>query len=153
MSARAQTPQGDGPDPMAPVATSDNHAHARHHLLPPGISTPLTAALFLVIAVTGVMLFWEWSPSSVRIAHGWLGMFFLAAALWHLIRHWSGFSHSLLRGVTQVTIALALIGAGVLIALTAHEPGSGIGRHRTWSEAPPASSAPLPLPQHDQSVS
>jgi energy-converting hydrogenase Eha subunit G len=114
---------------------------------------PLTAALFLVMAGTGVMLFLQWSPSTVRIAHEWLGLAFLAAALWHLIHHWRGFQNALMRRPTQVTIALVLLGAGLLIALTAHEPGSGEGRHRHWSEGPPAFSAPISLPEDEQSVS
>jgi hypothetical protein len=118
----------------------------------------LVTGLFLALAGTGVLLFWDWSPSTVRIAHGWLGLAFLGAGVWHLTENWRPFRHALTRVLVWGTLALSLVAAGALILATAHEPGQGggdgLGRHRHWSETVvPGPISPQPtVPFEDRNV-
>jgi hypothetical protein len=140
--------------PRGPMASARAHVHGRYR----GIAVALVTGLFLALAGTGVLLFWDWSPSTVRIAHGWLGLAFLGAGVWHLTENWRPFRHALTRVLVWGTLALSLVAAGVLILATAHEPGQGggdgLGRHRHWSETVvPGPISPQPtVPLEDRNV-
>ncbi|MBT9386508.1 DUF4405 domain-containing protein [Pseudooceanicola sp. CBS1P-1] len=51
-------------------------------------ATPVTAATFLVTAVTGVVLYFHAGGSLSRWAHIWIGFGICAAALFHIALNW-----------------------------------------------------------------
>ncbi len=72
------------------------------------IVTPLAAVLFLVMAVSGVALFFHITPGLFRTAHEWLGLLFAALAVWHASRYWRGLLGYLKRPAALIAITLAV---------------------------------------------
>lgn len=54
-------------------------------------ATAAAAALFAVVAVTGVMMFFHVDQGFVGEMHEWLALVFVAAAAVHVWRNWGGF--------------------------------------------------------------
>jgi hypothetical protein len=54
-------------------------------------STPITVALFVVVVVTGVPIFFHVGDRFLKGAHEWLSLAFVVAAFLHVARHWRGF--------------------------------------------------------------
>ncbi|WP_413204873.1 DUF4405 domain-containing protein [Rhodospirillum sp. A1_3_36] len=94
-------------------------------LLKRDVVTPVTAIVFLAIGVTGIMLFFHTGEAWVKEGHEWLGLVFVAAAVWHLFRHWRGFSGYFRRSLPQVALVLSLIVSAGVITLTARDGGDG----------------------------
>jgi hypothetical protein len=58
--------------------------------------TPLTGGAFFLMAVTGLLLFFELgSVGLVKVAHEWLSLVFVGGALFHLIFHFKAFKNHL----------------------------------------------------------
>lgn len=59
------------------------------------ISRPILSALlsliFVVLAITGIMMFFKIRLLSSETLHIWLGMAFVVAGVLHLIKNWKGF--------------------------------------------------------------
>ncbi|MFC3639934.1 DUF4405 domain-containing protein [Camelimonas fluminis] len=51
-------------------------------------ATPLTTGLFLVSAISGVALFFRWTPRTFHAMHEWLSMLLLAPFILHMVRNW-----------------------------------------------------------------
>ena len=47
-------------------------------------ATPLTLGAFLLMSVTGVLMFLEWEPGQMTVAHEWFSWLFLAGAGAHI---------------------------------------------------------------------
>ncbi|MTJ81238.1 MAG: DUF4405 domain-containing protein [Telmatospirillum sp.] len=87
--------------------------------------TPVAALLFLVIAMTGVAMFFHLSPNTVRTAHEWLGLVFVAAGAWHAVRNAKPLLSYLRRPTARKGLAISAIAVIATIALTAapDQPG------------------------------
>lgn len=48
-------------------------------------ATPLTIGSFLLMAGTGVMMFFEWERGLMTVAHQWFSWFFVIGAIGHII--------------------------------------------------------------------
>ena len=82
-------------------------------------ATPLTIGSFLLIAVTGVLMFFHLDSGLNKLAHEWLGWAMIAAVGLHAIVHVKSFQRYFKRPA-----ALALIGAFVvLLAASFISPG------------------------------
>lgn len=84
-------------------------------------ATPLAMALFMVIAVSGTMLFFHVGEDLVKELHEWLGIAFVTAAILHVYRNWSSFKkyfqQRLLWAILTLTIVVTLafvVPAGLL---------------------------------------
>jgi len=75
-------------------------------------ATPLTIGSFLLIAVTGVLMFFHLDSGLNKLAHEWLGWAMLAAVGLHAAMHLKSFKRHFTRPVSLVVI-------GVFIALLA----------------------------------
>ncbi|MFA7083882.1 MAG: DUF4405 domain-containing protein [Arcobacteraceae bacterium] len=53
------------------------------------IATSLTTIIFLVIGLTGVMLYFHWFNSIIKELHKILGLLFVAATLLHVFVNWN----------------------------------------------------------------
>ncbi|SON53664.1 hypothetical protein HDIA_0123 [Hartmannibacter diazotrophicus] len=47
-------------------------------------STPLTIGSFVLMSITGVLMFFEWNPGLVTVVHQWFSWFFLLGAGGHI---------------------------------------------------------------------
>jgi hypothetical protein len=85
-------------------------------------TTPITAGAFLLLAVTGVFMFFHAAPGLAKEAHEWLSWLFMAAVVFHLAVNFSAFKKYILQRKGQV-----LLGAFVLILLVCFSPLGGSG--------------------------
>lgn len=72
---------------IATPATSERSSASTTDALLKKYSTQLTAALAVVVCVTGIMMFFHLYKGEVAAMHEWLGMGFVAAVGLHLARH------------------------------------------------------------------
>jgi len=77
------------------------------------LATPLAIAFFMVIAVSGIMLFFHLGEGFVKELHEWLGMVFVVAAVLHVYRNWSLFKKYFQNHLLWKVFALTL---GVVLA-------------------------------------
>jgi len=83
-------------------------------------ATPLTIGSFLLIAVTGVLMFFHLNTGLNKAAHEWLGWFLLVGVGAHLWLNWRAFSTYFNRRG-----ALAIMGVFVAVLLASFAPISG----------------------------
>lgn len=79
-------------------------------------ATALTAALFLIAAVSGVLMFFHIGSGILTGMHEWIGILFVVAALFHLGRNWRAFAGYFRRRVIYVPAAVVL---AITVALVA----------------------------------
>ncbi len=79
------------------------------------IVTPAAGSLFLAIAISGVALFFHWSPGLFHTAHEWLGLPFAGLALWHAARHWRSLASYATR--PRALSVVAVIGAAAMTVM------------------------------------
>jgi hypothetical protein len=114
-------------------------------------ATPATAALFAVIAITGVLMFFHIQKPVVRAAHEWLGLVFVVIAAFHVVRNWGGFANIMKKSRSQAIVAVVAIVTGVFVVANVGG-GSGQGNPmerlvQTLGKAPISALAPaLGLP-------
>ena len=74
-------------------------------------STPLTIGIFLLMSITGVLMFFEWNIGLVTQVHQWFSWLFLFAAGAHIITNFRPFKNHLSSnwGRTSVTIFAILL--------------------------------------------
>ncbi|SNT19223.1 protein of unknown function [Noviherbaspirillum humi] len=84
----------------------------------PRYATQATAALFVVVAVTGVMMFFKFYKGEVEGVHEWLGLGFAAVVALHLVRNRRSFAQMLKQGRMRVLFLLALAGSAGFILLS-----------------------------------
>ncbi len=82
--------------------------------------TPITAGSFLLLAVTGVFMFFHAAPEMAKEMHEWLSWIFLAAIAFHAMANFSALKNYLFQRKGQ-----ALFGAFVLILLVSFAPFGG----------------------------
>src|SRR5262245_8523582 len=76
-------------------------------------STPASAAAFVVVATTGVLMFLHLARSQVESLHEWAGLALVGAAGLHLARNWRALLAYGRRGRSlQVSLAVAALGVG-----------------------------------------
>lgn len=80
-------------------------------------TTPITAGAFLLLAVTGVFMFFHAAPGLAKEAHEWLSWVFLVAVVFHLAVNFAAFKKYLFQRKGQV-----LLGAFALILLVSFAP-------------------------------
>jgi hypothetical protein len=73
-------------------------------------ATPLTIGAFLLMACTGILMFFHWDTGLNKEAHEWLGWAMVAGVVLHGVANWSALKRHLARGP-----ALAMIGVFVAI--------------------------------------
>ena len=79
-------------------------------------STPLIMGCALVVAVSGVMMFYHLEEGLVKSMHEWLGLLFVVAIVLHVLNHWMPVSRYLQSKQAVAIIVLVLAIAGGWIA-------------------------------------
>ena len=88
-------------------------------------STQLTAALAVVVCITGVMMFFHLYKGEVEAMHEWLGMGFVAAVALHLTRHRKPLAMMITQNQMKILMAVtALIAAAFLVGSPAKQSGN-----------------------------
>lgn len=75
-------------------------------------STPALTAIFPVMGVTGLMMFFHVGQQAVEDLHGWFGLGMIVAASLHLARNWAA-----VRGYARAGAALKIAFAGAIIGV------------------------------------
>ena len=75
-------------------------------------ATPLTFATFLIVGVTGIVLFFHTGGTLSRVVHEWIGFAVLAAAIVHVVLNWRPFKAYLKR-----PLAGFIMVAGVILTI------------------------------------
>jgi len=75
-------------------------------------ATPLAAASFIILAVTGVLMFFKIEAGFIKPVHEWLSWLMIAGVVFHTAANWKAFT-----GYFSRKPALAIIGLGTLIAV------------------------------------
>lgn len=79
------------------------------------VATPLTIWLFVLVALSGLLMFFDVHAPKLKAIHEWLGVFFVLVGLLHLWRNAAAFVNWLHKPVCWGTLLLVLIVA-VLVA-------------------------------------
>lgn len=74
-------------------------------------ATPLTIGAFLLMSLTGVLMFFELDRGLVVVAHQWLSWFFLFGAGGHIVANFKPFKRHLASRLGKA----ALLGAGAIV--------------------------------------
>lgn len=80
-------------------------------------ATQLTAAIFAVVGVTGVLMFFRLFKSEVEGIHEWLGLAFAVVAIAHVVRNRRPFLYLLKQGRMRVLFLVIVIGSLGFITL------------------------------------
>ena len=72
------------------------------------LATPLVTGFFLISAVSGIALFFRWSPGLFREMHEWLSLVLVVPFAWHLWKNWRQFCVYATRGTLWVPLVACL---------------------------------------------
>jgi hypothetical protein len=75
-------------------------------------ATPLAASSFIILAVTGILMFFKIETGLIKPFHEWLSWAMVAGVILHTIANWKQFT-----GYFSRKPALAIISVGVLVTL------------------------------------
>jgi hypothetical protein len=85
-------------------------------------ATPVTTVLSVVVAVTGVILFFHLAKEPAETIHEWLGMAFAVAAILHVVRHRGSFAQLLRQRHVQALAAATAAGVAAFVVLVPPKP-------------------------------
>ncbi|WP_158240750.1 DUF4405 domain-containing protein [Telmatospirillum siberiense] len=88
-------------------------------------ATAITTALFAVIAVTGILMFFHLQERLVKSAHEWLGLIFVAGAAFHVARNWSAFANLVTKRRSLAIFIVVMAITGGFIASASGTGGEG----------------------------
>jgi hypothetical protein len=77
-------------------------------------ATPLATGAFIILAVTGTLMFFKIETGLIGPVHEWLSWALTAGVLLHITANWKSFS-----GYFYRKPSLAIIGGGILVTLVA----------------------------------
>ncbi len=78
-------------------------------------ATSFTTTLFLVIGISGVMMYFHFYDSKVKEMHEVLGLFFVAAILLHVFVNWASMKKYFSKKIFLIASAITLIAAGFFV--------------------------------------
>ncbi|MBX9635034.1 MAG: DUF4405 domain-containing protein [Magnetospirillum sp.] len=87
-------------------------------------ATQATAALSVVVGVTGVMMFYRIAKAEVEAMHDWLGLAFVIVAALHVLRHRKSFANMLRQPRMRTLFAAAAVAALAFVVLSPPKQGN-----------------------------
>jgi len=97
-------------------ATSRKTIRASFQTLLLKYATPATTATFVVVGVSGVLLFFHVGEAQLMGVHEWVGLAFIGAAVFHVTRHFKVLSNLLTKTRTRALFAAtAMIAAAFIL--------------------------------------
>ncbi|MCB9477868.1 MAG: DUF4405 domain-containing protein [Deltaproteobacteria bacterium] len=99
------------------------------HRLVTHVATPIVNAVFVVLAISGLMMFFHVGEPLIKEMHEWFGITFVAASSLHIYRNRKAIFVYFKKAPLRVaSVATAVAAAGFLIAASmAGPPGAGAG--------------------------
>ncbi|MEI6848166.1 MAG: DUF4405 domain-containing protein [Chlorobiaceae bacterium] len=94
-------------------------------------TTPLAAGAFAILAITGILIFFDIEIGIIEDVHKWLSWVLVGGVLLHIIANWKQFT-----GYFSQKIALTLIGTAVLIIIGSLLPIFGENDEEEEKERP-----------------
>lgn len=88
-------------------------------------ATAAATALFAVVSISGILMFFHVGKGLVSEMHEWLAMLFVAVAGLHVWRNWTAFTGYFRRGTIALPAAVTAIAAALFIV-----PAVFTGQHR-----------------------
>ncbi|EEW25579.1 DUF4405 domain-containing protein [Rhodobacter ferrooxidans] len=90
-------------------------------------ATPLVIGAFLLMGVTGVLMFFHLNTGLAKELHEWAGLLFVAGGLAHLWLNWRAFTTYLKRPLASGIMGLGALALGVsFLSLGGGGPGEAI---------------------------
>lgn len=80
------------------------------------LATSSTIGAFIVASLTGLLLFFEFGPGSIRATHEWISIFFLGAVALHIYVNQKPFVNYFKRNNAAPLLAGMILGASIFIA-------------------------------------
>jgi hypothetical protein len=84
-------------------------------------ATPLAAATFVVVAVTGVMMFFHLGERLIKELHEWFGVAAALGVALHLAKHWKSMVRYLGATPLRALLAASLLGVVAFVGVAASE--------------------------------
>ncbi|KFL34277.1 MULTISPECIES: DUF4405 domain-containing protein [unclassified Sulfurospirillum] len=91
-------------------------------VIPRNVLSAVLTVVFVVVSITGVLMYFKIRMFSVQSLHIWLGFAFAIAGCLHLFKNWSGFLSYFKKRSTMVSIAFALCVTATFIILPLINP-------------------------------
>ena len=86
--------------------------------------TPLVAGSFILMGVTGILMFFHWNVGLNKVVHEWLGWVMVAAVLLHITVNFQGFKNMFRNTMGKSIIAVSV----VILALSFFNLGGGAAK-------------------------
>ncbi len=84
---------------------------------PRNILSALLTALFAVVAISGVLMFFKIRLLAMESLHIWLGLAFVVIAVFHLAKNWTAFNTYFKKKSTLVSIGVVCVICAIFIAI------------------------------------
>jgi hypothetical protein len=139
--------------PSASTASTNKNFSGAADAVLKKYATQLTAALAVVVGVSGVMMFFHLYKGEVEALHEWLGMAFVAAVALHLARHRKPLAAMLGQYRMRILMAISALIAAAFIVATPAAPGNPVRMTiKAVLRAPIGELAPLLGVSTDQAI-
>ena len=102
-------------------------------------STPLTIGSFILMAVTGILMFFDVVPGYVSFAHEWFSWIFLVGAAGHVVVNWRPLARHLRSGWGRANVAIFVI----ILAVSTYSFGRITAPQLKWPIVTALVEAPL----------
>lgn len=76
-------------------------------------ATPLTIGTFVLMAVTGLLMFFHLDQGLNKVAHEWLGWAMVVAVVLHVVPNWPAFKRHLMQPTGRVLIGVFVLLLGL----------------------------------------
>ena len=107
-------------------------------------ATAATAALFLVVGLSGTLIFFHLGESLMKGLHEWLGLGFVVLAALHVWRNGPAFAKLMTKPATHAAFVIALLVAGGFMAGSGQDGGNPMHKFIQAAEnAPLTALAPV----------
>lgn len=108
-------------------------------------ATPLTIGAFILMACTGLLMFFHLDTGLNKEAHEWLGWAMVAGVIAHMLANWTAFKRHLARPAALAMIGVFALMLGASFFIQEEEEGGNPMRRVTTAvmKAPLSSVAPL----------
>lgn len=126
MIGRGQTLERERPYHDRNQNAQDNMSKAKKmKFLTREVITPVATGLFIIMAVSGIALFFHIQQNIFHTAHEWLGLLFVVVAIWHAARHWKSLVNYLGKRPSLAAFAVILAASIAFTGLSASPGGQG----------------------------
>ncbi|MEZ5676100.1 MAG: DUF4405 domain-containing protein [Thalassovita sp.] len=107
-------------------------------------ATPLTIGSFILMAVTGTLMFFHLNTTFNKVAHEYLGIVMIAAVVLHLVLNWRAFTTYFKRPLAMGIMGIFILALGLSFIPSSQKGGRPeFGAVRMVISAPVSTLAPM----------